>query len=201
MVQGMSDTAFRYLILLHILRYPLLETLGQLTGAGSLNSSFWLPMVEPNLFYFILGYYLAHRLDWSRIGKRELAVLWVLAAISVAVMYGLRGQALSQGKSMDLHKSWIFFPIMAIYATVHQLCAWHPMPEQGAKWVTTLGGCTFGVYLLEGMLRYYLDPLYVALEPKIHVLPACLVWVLAVVILGLAITWGLKKLPVFRKLL
>jgi surface polysaccharide O-acyltransferase-like enzyme len=201
MVQNMSDSAFRYLIALHILLYPVLATLGQLTGAGSLNSNLWLPMVEPNLFYFLLGYYLAHRLDWSRVGKRELAILWLLAAASVAIMYGLMRQAWSQGNGMNLHKSWIFFLVVAVYATVHQLCAWHPMSDRAAKWVTTLGSCTFGAYLLEGMMRHYLDPVYLALEPKIHVLPACLVWVAAVVISGLAITWVLKKLPIFRKLL
>ena len=67
--------------------------------------------------------------------------------------------------------------------------------------MTGLGGCVFGTYLLEGILRHYLSPVYEALEPKIHVLPACLIWVIAVALCGLGITWVLKKLPLLRKLL
>ena len=55
--------------------------------------------------------------------------------------------------------------------------------------------------LLEGIFRRQLDGVYLFLEPKIHVLPACLVWVAAVVVFGMAVTWVLKKIPGLRKLL
>ena len=64
-----------------------------------------------------------------------------------------------------------------------------------------MGSCVFGTYLLEGILRHELSFIYELLEPRIHVLPACMVWVMAVTVAGLGITWVLKRLPVLKKLL
>ena len=67
--------------------------------------------------------------------------------------------------------------------------------------IRTLGGCVFGAYLMEGIFRRQLDGMYLSLEPYIHVLPACLVWVAAVVACGMAVSWVLKKIPGLGKLL
>ena len=58
-------------------------------------------------------------------------------------------------------------------ATLNQ---WHPVKGKAAGLVETMGSCVFGTYLLEGILRRLLDGVYLSLEPKLHVLPACLVW-------------------------
>lgn len=202
MVQHMSDRAFLYLTVLHLLRYPVLQVAGELLELGALHENFWLPMAEPNLYYFLMGYYLAHRFDWTRMGKKQLGLSWGLALLAVLGMMALAHIHFQRyGTGMDHLRTLAVFPVFAVYATVHQLCDRHPLKGRGAKVVETLGGCVFGTYLLEGVFRHYLEPVYLALEPKIHVLPACLVWVAAVVAAGLAVTWVLKKVPGLKKLL
>lgn len=203
MVQGMGSMAFLYLIGLHILFYGVLSTLGLVCRLGPVNPDLWVPMVEPDLFYFIMGYYLAHRFPWELVKKRQLVLAGVLGIAAVAGMlvladldFGRNGMV-----TMNFLESLLIFPIFFVYALVHQICAWHPVPLRAGKIIAALGSCVFGAYLLEGILRHELGFVYELLEPKLHVLPACMIWVLAVVLAGLAITWVLKKVPGLKKLL
>ena len=91
--------------------------------------------------------------------------------------------------------------VFFVYLLLHQLMVWHPITGKPAALIREMGSCVFGAYLLEGIFRRQLDGVYLFLEPKIHVLPACLVWVAAVVVFGMAVTWVLKKIPGLRKLL
>ncbi len=203
MVRGLSNTTFVYLFLLHVLYKGLADPLGYLLGIGSLNNDMYLPLVEQTLFYFIMGYYLAHRFPWELMTGKKLAGLCVAALLAVGAMFLLTWDDVAQhGESTHFFMdSFLCFPVFAVYALVHHFTEKHPIEGVWAKIIATLGGCVFGTYLLEGILRRELLPLYYALEPKIHVLPACFVWVFTVVICGFAITWGLKKIPVFNRLL
>lgn len=203
MVQGMRSTVFVYLIGLHLLYYGVLMPVGLLCNLGPINPDLWIPFAEPNLFYFILGYYLENRVDWSGIGKRKLLCYGLLAVLAVGGMYvlgnvnyGREGQI-----TMNFRVTLQLFPIFFLYAAVHQLCAWHPVSPRASRIIGALGSCVFGTYLLEGILRHELSFIYELLEPRIHVLPACMVWVMAVTVAGLGITWVLKRLPVLKKLL
>ena len=202
MVQHMPDRAFQYLLALHIIMFGLLYSLGAILGWGPVNDDLWLPVIEPTLFYYLMGYYLAHRFDWTRIHRRELLLMVLASIVSVAVIFALARLRIRQaGDPGDYLKTLLAVPVFTLYAIVNRLfAAYHP-PKWLEGLLVELGGCTFGTYLLEGILRHYLSPVYEALEPRIHVLPACMIWVLAVVLAGLAVTWGLKKVPLLRKIL
>lgn len=201
LVRGMGDSAFVYLMVLHVLM-GLSQPVGYLLGLGTVNPDFYLPFIEQNLFYFIMGYYFCHRFHWERMNGKKLAVALGAGIVAVGIMFSMTWLDIARnGESTQFFmNSLLCFPVFGVYALVHQLVAKHPMGQGWGTIVSTLGGCVFGTYLLEGILRREL-PLYQLLEPKIHVLPACIVWVGAVVVLGMAITWLLKKLPLFRKLL
>lgn len=203
MVRAMSNMTFAYLAGLHVVLYCILSPIAVAFDLGPANRDLLISLVEPNLFYFLMGYYLANRFDWSLVQKRHIGILWVLAAAAVAVMLLLAQLGFRRGGTVgfDYHESLILFPVAAVYCTVHELFAHHRPPAWLRRLLTELGGCVFGTYLLEGILRHYLGFVFERLEPRIHVLPACLVWVLAVVVCGLAITWVLKKLPGMKKLL
>lgn len=202
LVRGLGDSGFVYLGILHILM-GISVPVGYLLGLGTVNPDFYLPLIEQNLFYFIMGYYLCHRFHWERMTGKKLLAVTLAGALAVGIMFAMTWLDIARnGESTQFFMNCLLcFPVFAVYALVHQLIEKHPVGEKTGKLISTLGGCVFGTYLIEGILRRELLPLYNFLEPKIHVLPACLVWVVAVVILGMGITWGIKKLPVFRKLL
>lgn len=213
MVQGLSDRSFIYLFLLYGVVQSL-EMLGIYTGfetlygtvmvpgAGTFMNVF-LPVGEQMLFYFLMGYYFAHRLPWERLGGRQLSMLCGLSLLAVVCMAGLTWGHFQRKPESGLVFTGVFLcvPVFTMYMLVHVLMEKHPLKKPWGRIVSTLGGCTFGAYLLEGILRRELMPVYTALAPKLHVLPACLIWVIAVVGAGLVITWVLKKIPVLRRIL
>lgn len=203
MVKAMSNMTFVYLLCLHVVLYCVLSPLALALGFGTMQPDLLIVLAEPYPFYFLMGYYLAHRFDWHLVQKRHIWGLCALAVASVAGMFFLArlGMQRNGSVSFDYHESMMLFPVMAIYATVHRCFDQHTPPYWLKRVLTELGGCVFGTYLLEGILRHYLGFVFEALEPHIHVLPACLVWVLAVTICGLAITWVLKRIPGLNKLL
>ncbi len=202
MVKAMPNQAFVYLLGLHICYYGILTPIGYLFGFDTLSSDLFLPMIERVIFYFLMGYYAVHRFSWKLMTKKHLALLGVAAAAAVLIMYLLTWHDISSHGEItwDFKGTWLWIPTFFIYALIHQLVSWHP-PKRAAKLIEALGSCVFGTYLLEGILRVYLVRLCYALEPKIHVLPACFIWVFCVVICGMAITWVLKKIPGLKKLL
>ncbi len=214
MAQGMKDETFVYLLGLHVVFQCILETVMVLGDFGApfgtvrlsgwnTTVNFYLPVAEDILFYFLMGYYFSHRFCWEKIGGKQLGALWGLTVVSVLVMISLPLWDIICGHdSIDgILGNLICVPTIAVYITICVLVRKHPFGGKGAAWISALGGCTFGTYLLEGMLRHGLLGLYDYLEPIIHVLPACFVWVAAVLILGLVCTWGMKKIPGLRRIL
>ena len=173
---------------------------GLTMGTGTAGTPF---MAGQAVYYLLMGYYFAHRFSWEKLTKRRLGLFGVLAAASVCIMAGLSGWAFTRRgeTSGAVMGSLMEIVVFFVYALIHQLTVWHPITGKGAKMIRTLGGCVFGAYLMEGIFRRQLDGMYLSLEPYIHVLPACLVWVAAVVACGMAVSWVLKKIPGLGKLL
>lgn len=203
MVQGMTDRAFHYLIGLHLLYYCILTPLGLFLGFGNFHSDFFIPMAERTIFYFVMGYYMTQRFQWENVERKHMLLLLGLSIFSLAVMYGLSDWSYrTTGETrLTALNALVCIPAFTIYIGVCRFCRAHTLPGWLEKLFCTVGGCTFGVYLLEGILRNELLPLFEALEPRIHVLPACAVWILAVLTSGCVIVLILKKLPGFKQLL
>ena len=127
----------------------------------------------------------------------------MLAALSAAVMYVMADVSVRQTGSSGVgyHNGWMLFLVFAVYASARSFFTGREVSGRTAGVLSSLGGCVFGTYLLEGILRHYLGPLYEALEPRIHVLPSCIIWVIAVVLSGLAITWLLRRIPGVKRFL
>lgn len=173
---------------------------GLTMGAGTQKTPF---MAGQAVYYLLMGYYFAHRFSWERLTGKRLLEMGILAAASVCVMAALSWWALirrgeTSGSYMGMLMELVVF---FVYLLLHNLTRRHPITGKAATLIREMGSCVFGAYLLEGIFRRQLDGVYLFLEPKIHVLPACLVWVAAVVLCGMAVTWVLKKIPGLRKLL
>ena len=203
MVQNMTDQAFRYLAVVHITVFGLLYSLACLFGLGEVTRSLELSPAEPVLFYFIMGYYFACRFSWERVTGRTLLGLTGLSIAAVAIQFGLTGICLGRqdGFMPDFLLGFTVVPVFTIYAAVRVFCERHSFSPRARKIIELLGSCTFGTYLMEGILRHHLGFVFEALSPRIHVLPACGIWILLVVCCGMGLTWILKKLPGFRQLL
>lgn len=203
MVMTMRDSTFMYLTFLYVLFHTIMQPLGYLLGWGTVDPDFDIPMITGVAYYFLMGYFFAHRFHWDSLKWRHIGVMTILSCVSVLISCLLCGHSgASTGTAHNtLRDGFVILPTITVYLAVGLLIQEHPVPEKLGKVIAFLGSCVFGVYLLEGVLRVELQGIYHFLEPKIHVLPACFVWVLSVVFAGLAITWILKRIPILRKIL
>ncbi|NLI20158.1 MAG: acyltransferase family protein [Clostridiales bacterium] len=77
-----------------------------------------------------------------------------------------------------------------------------PRPEASVRRWATLGGCAFGIYLLQDLViaetRYrFFQPVSGVLNPLL----AALIWECGVFLIALSIAWLLKKIPLINRLL
>ena len=128
MVRNMPDWAFVYLTALHLILHGVLEPIGIITGWGSVTSDLLLPLAEPSLFYFLMGYYLACRFPWEKLTGKRLAMLWGGALISVAGIYLLADFRFRwYHNGIEYLKCLLAPMVFAVYATAYRLCRRHPL--------------------------------------------------------------------------
>ena len=161
LAQNLSNRGYQYLIAIHFVMFGIAPSVGLLSGWGPLNANLQLTLMEPELFYFLMGYYLAHRFPWEKIGRKVLGICWMLAALSAAVMYVMADVSVRQTGSSGIgyHNGWMLFLVFAIYASARSFFTGREVSGRTAGVLSSLGGCVFGTYLLEGILRHYLGPL------------------------------------------
>lgn len=200
LIRGLSETEFRYLFGLYIIINGIIPMAQYRLSGGQwyLNSSLNLTVATGNLVIFpAAGFYLEKKeLTWRQIG-----LLWAVALAAIgATVYmthykiTLTGQ-LGEGQVSTFYKSLCLLPTAAVYATAKRL------PKLPEKFVTTVGGCTFGIYLIEQIVRergYRVYDLMCRFLPDI---PAILLYTAMVVAFCFCLTWVAKRIPGLKKLL
>lgn len=73
--------------------------------------------------------------------------------------------------------------------------------ERARKFWITLGECTFGLYLIEDVVRNQIEKLMQWIRPVCGPMTACLLFVLMSTVVGLAVIWLVRKLPYVNKLI
>lgn len=207
MIRGLTDREFVYLFALHLVFSGLIPMGQYLLSGGSvfLNGSLNVSLVTSTIVIFpAAGYFFEHRreLSWKQIG-----LLWgltVLAITAAVLMTHYKIQLTGELKESQVgtfYKSLCLIPTVAVYATVKKLLATHPAPHWLERCILSVGGCTFGIYLIEQILRergYFVQAFLAQWMPE---LLSTLLYVALVVALGYAITWVVKRIPGLRKLI
>lgn len=203
LAQSLPDRGFLYLTGLHCLIYGVLRPIGLISGLGEFHQDFLLPVAERTIYYFLMGYYFAHRMDWNLVTKRTMLWAGFLSVGAVTATFLLvRFLVLPRGADPELYlQAYLCLPVFTVYGCVHKLLECRPVSATGELILGQFGGLVFGTYLLESFGRWLLIPLYDLLEVHIHVLPACLAWVICTVVCCMALTWVLKRIPVLNRLL
>lgn len=200
LIRGLSEAEFRYLFGLYIVVNGILPMAQYRLSGGQwyLNSSLNLTIATGNLVIFpAAGYYL----EKKELSRRQIGLLWAAAAAAIAATVymthykiTLTGQ-LGEGQVGTFYKSLCLLPTAAVYATAKRL------PKLPEKCVTTVGSCTFGIYLIEQIVRergYRLCDWMCTFLPDI---PAILVYTALVVAVCFCLTWVAKRIPGLKKLL
>jgi surface polysaccharide O-acyltransferase-like enzyme len=174
--------------------------------AFSLPNYFDIPLFGVLIGLFFAGHYL-HAFASER-GKWGWVTVFVLAlAASVALTYLETGRVAAGEKYwfMDERTQPSIFTVLGSMAVMtlarFGFASRAPRPVAANRWAM-LGGCAFGVYLLQDLViaqtRYRF---FIPLSGQINPLLAALIWEIGVFAVTLTAAWALKKLPGLRRLL
>lgn len=207
MIRNLTDREFLYLFALHLVLGGLIP-MGQYFLSGGetyLNGSLNVSLVTMTIIIFpAAGYYFEHRktLSWKQIG-----LMWALTAVAMAAAVfmthykiSLTGQ-LKESQVGTFYKSLCLIPSVTVYVTAKKLFDTHTVPVWLEKGILSVGGCTFGIYLIEQILRERGYAVQDFLAQWLTEIPATLIYVALVTAVGYGIIWLLKRIPGVKKLI
>lgn len=206
LAQNMPKNAFWYLIALQIVTESLQITLG-FFGYHTLCGYFSVAgVLQTTLFYPVIGFGLDRYLEkQSFFGwKNILRNLTFLAAVVITWRLVYRDWQTNGGTYREMYLGvWMPLITLVIFVDLKLLFQREDLPEGLKRFLSMVGGCVFGVYLLDGFIGAggRMDVIYQKLMPYIGYLPAFLIEIFVLFGIRVALTWVMKKLPVFRRLL
>lgn len=177
--------------------WPLME---HLVPALALPKHFQLPMISG-----YLGLFFAGMLVRKANGKTVLSSLTLLAAVAcgVAVMRCTYAPGARYWAFMDDRMNPGFLTIIAAiaFAVLMKGLFRRPLPEKAQKVWMELGGCAFGIYLVQDFLIAQTKVrLYQPLLGVMGAFPAVLVWEIAVFGVAFIAAFVMRRIPLLKKL-
>lgn len=204
MVKGMRGEHYLYLALWQVILTGVIPMAQYCLSHGTLLlNPFFNPILitAQNVFYVIMGYYFEHILEEKYYTGKNLlagiALSFAAIAVSCAVtQYQIKVDNVCNPEILErFFNCLIAIPTFTAYFGAKYFFKKHQPAGRSRKLIETVGGTTFGIFLLEGILRDSTKSVRDLCEPYIKSFPACLVWILVALLLGAAIVWLLKKIP------
>lgn len=180
-------------------------------GRHSLNGNVSVGWLTSNIVIFPLtGYFLSFRKKdfWS--GKRIL-ILWMTNTATIMLSSYLtyyRAKIMGvcdEGSSQVFHNTFVLINCVAVFVTCQYMNEHSRFLRKLAKPITSLGGCTLGVYLLHVNILSHLrqnDCLWHIFREKLGIPSMLYAFILCGVVFmcGYIITIILKRIPILRRL-
>lgn len=174
-------------------------------GTATHNVNFNFFITSKYIIYPFLGYYIDRKMSDKYYTRKILAVLISLSILSIvlcAVLTEYKCRMInewSESTCQTFFSTLIFIPASTVFLGAKMWFDNHMHSKRLSFLIEQCGGLTFGIFLIEKILRHETEFVYRYLQPRIHSFPACLIWILSACILGAAITFIAKKLPLIRE--
>lgn len=158
------------------------------------------PLYTGYLGLFFAGYWIRARMTAT---PRKQAVICLIASLLISMLLTYAEAFRASGKYwfMDdrLHPS--LFTCAASLCVMALFKGMHP-GLKGCHVLAQLGGCAFGVYLMQDwLIAQTRTRLFAPLIPVIGAFTAALVWALAAFALALTAAWVMRRIPILRRII
>ena len=211
--KALSNKEYLYLISLAVGFLSLLPVGQYLIWRGhyEFNNYFRLEWVCSNiLLYPLIGFFFRHRIS-DLLDKKKIILLWILNIIAIFVSCYLTNHRasltgeLSEAKSQMFHNTFVLVNCTSIFVT----CQYFVRHVHIAPWIqrviVSLGGCTFGVYLLHMFIHRFFGEIGLIkwIYNIFKVTPMLSIWLYCACVfaVGYLFTLLLKRIPVVRKII
>lgn len=211
--QGLSDNDYKYALVLYIAFCMLVPCLQYrvFQDRHPLNVNVSIEWLATNIVVFPLaGYFLNCRFKnfWT---KKRLLVLWGINIVAIVIScymtyYRARITGICNEKDSQMFfGTFVLVNCVAIFATCQYLNSNTNILFRLKKPIVSVGGCTFGIYLIHVYFKNYTDTfknLMSFLQDKLHSTPvlASLIYCVVLFMCGYVVTLIMKKIPLLRKI-
>lgn len=209
-VKSLEVKYYYYMMVIVIFFNSLLPSIEYLlfNGAYKLSNNFsgkisWI--ATSIIFYPCIGYFLQNKLDFEKINKKIILLLWIVNAGGILLScYLTYKMYLNTGTyPQTFHNTFVPLNCITIFITVKYLFTRITLPKFAERIFLSLGKCTFGIYLIhllilrKPFMTNILDKLLsFGLNNMIAILIVCLLTTLICYL----ITAILLKIPILKKL-
>lgn len=213
LVRHMTNRLFLYLISLNLVFVGIVPVFSFLIFKGTAEINWFinplLAVSEPSL-YFILGYWIENILPIHWLTKRNLLLLGLAALAGTAIAasmtwyHGVVAGGLTEAISERFYDSFLFLNTAFVFCLARWWFSYH---EVSAKWqnaLVFLGSMSFGVMLFEeitrALTRGFFHHILLAFLPRFPFFDA-VIWICIAFALGVLLTYLIKKIPYFNRLI
>lgn len=207
LAQNMKKVDMLYLIGLSIAIYAIWPLITHYHPAAALPSYFDVPMFSVYIGLFFAGHYIHQHLQLTKPTALAFFVLLLLSLGMSLMLTHIEFGRVAIGEKywfMDERMHPSIFTIIAALATMAliKFAIRKPVGKRTNAIFTELGGCTFGIFLLQDFIIQKTEPsLFRAMSRSLPQMPAVILWELLVFVAAFAAAYLLRRIPLFRKIL
>ncbi|MCI9336931.1 MAG: acyltransferase [Lachnospiraceae bacterium] len=195
--EGMRERDYKYLF--GIGAFTTAVGLVRIYTGYALNLTF--PFHGDILLYPLTGYFLANKMQDGRLGflrdKRITGALFAgvlaLAVLQADLYFKTKGNY-----TEDFHAVFVWILAGLLFLFVKEI---RIRGDRTRKMILAMGSCTFGVYLIEDVVRNQLQGMVPFLSSYMNPLLACILFVAACTAAAMAVIYLVKKIPYIDRLI
>lgn len=208
--KSFSQNDFVYFLLLHGIfnsLFPMINYYLQCNYNTSIHIPISLPLITENAFFFFFaGYYLDYKLNILQLKKSQLLAI-VATIIPSNLLSGLLvyHQGITTGFTQQYLSLFDYINTIVVFLIVkYMFLHWKALINSSLlhKAISAIGALTFGIYLLDPILKHFLYRAFEnAFMPHLPTIICSIIWTIVSAFLCGCITYFLKKMPFIQRIL
>jgi len=200
MVTAMEPKHLLYFLVIALAVPGTLPIITHYIPRAALSSWIFTPFFSAYVGMMVLGFYANTHFHTSK--RTVLAAGGLFAALLAMQVGGTYAEYIYNPESYLFYDNRIFITVTAsalcIFCIAKAVFSRFSLsPLHGI--ISTLGKCTFGIYLFADFFMKHLSPLHSMLSASMHPLAAVIIFQFAIFLAGFACTYLLRIIPAFRK--
>ena len=180
---------------------PGISISGNFSGALNLANS-------KVMFYPLIGFYIDHKVDMEKMTGKKVALMMLAGFVGIVISNTCtyyQGTHSPNGFTQDYVQLFDYLTTICVFVLIKYTAVkfndFSGIPRF-CRIVTLIGELTFGIYLMDPIWKkLFYRQFEAVLEPSMITILVSVLWCLTSMCLGGIVTFALKKIPVFRKLL
>ncbi len=161
---------------------------------------------EKPFFYTLVGYYLEHNINYTKIKTKHLVTLILLGIIGIALsnVCTLMDAKINGSYSQNYVQLFDYMTTIVVFIVIKYLVivknkTYRPRVE---KVVCFMGSMTLGIYMIDPCLKQlFFEDYNKRMEPLLPTMMVTIGWIIFSMISGTIITIVLKKIPFIKKII